>query len=210
MKTNKLSIIILISSSLLLACGGGQETTEEPVAEEKVESVSIKRNINTKLSSINWEGEMMGLYAHSGTLDFNSGEIELADGRLVAGNFEANLSSMNPTDENFDEAKEQTPEKLVNHLSSADFFDVENFPVATFTITSSTDNTAKGMMTIRGVSDEEVVENITMISNEDGTVSLTGTMVFNRKKYDVAFDHPIQEMVISNDVSLSIEVTTEN
>ena len=98
-----------------------------------------------------------------------------------------------------------TPEKLVGHLSSADFFDVENFPTAKFEITSVEGNTAKGMLTIRGISHEETVENIAMTKEGEKT-KITADLVFDRKKYDVLWDSPMKEMLLSNDVKLTVEL----
>jgi polyisoprenoid-binding protein YceI len=104
-------------------------------------------------------------------------------------------------DKNYDAAKGNTAEKLVGHLSSADFFDVANHPTASFEITEVAEDgsSAKGKLTVRGITNEETVKNITLA---DGT--LNGTLTFDRTKYDVAWTHPVKEMLISNDIALVI------
>ena len=200
MKINKLSAATIALSTILFACGNPSETPET-VVEEVVEMEVKKSTINTEKSVINWSGEMLEVYTHSGTMAFNSGEVEIGNGNVIGGSFEANLSSMTPTDENYNEEKEQTAEKLVGHLSSPDFFDIENHPTASFVVSASEGNTVTGMLTIRGKSNEETVENVAITDT-----TLSGTLTFDRKKYDVAFDHPIKEMVLSNDVKLNIEI----
>ena len=79
------------------------------------------------------------------------------------------------------------------------------YPEATFQISSVDGSTATGQMTIRGITHEEKVENI-VISREGDVVRITGDMTFDRKKYDVAWDYPVKEMVLSDDVKLKIEL----
>lgn len=174
-------------------------TTETPTTAE-----AATYTIDPAASTVNWKGVMLKVKEHSGTVNLTQGTLSTANGAVTGGSFTVDLKTINPTDSNF--TKESTPQKLVGHLSSADFFDVSNFPTATFTITSVSGNEAKGTLTVRGKSNEETVKNITL-TESNGTVNATGTLVFDRKKYDVAFDMPTQEMVISNDVELQITLS---
>lgn len=45
-----------------------------------------------------------------------------------------------------------TPEQLVNHLKSKDFFDIAVYPTASFMITGGTTSEVNGTLTIKGVS----------------------------------------------------------
>jgi len=208
MKINKLSVSALAMSVLLFACGNETATTEtadkkimeETTPEEKVME-AVKSTIDTETSSVHWTGEMLGLYAHSGTLTFNSGEVELEGGHLKSGNFEVDVTSITPTDENYKIEEGSTPEKLIGHLSSPDFFDVENYPTAKFEITEVEGDVATGMLTIKDVSKEATVESITVNGN-----TLAGTLTFNRKDFGVSFDHPVKEKVLSDDIALNIEI----
>lgn len=93
------------------------------------------------------------------------------------------------------------PEKLVGHLSSADFFDVANHASASFEVTGSSEDGTSivGNLTVRGITHEETIENVSTINEE-----AKGTLTFDRTKYDVSFSHPMQEMVVSNDIVLEI------
>ncbi len=208
MKKNKIIIAALVLSTAFYSCGNEtahteeETTTPETTTEEVVEVEAEKKSINVETSTINWEGTMVGVYNHTGTVSFNSGEVEMAGGALTGGSFEVNMSSITTTDENYDEAAGHTPDKLVGHLSSPDFFDVENNPTASFVISSVEGDVATGTLTVRGKSNEEKVEGV--VIGEDGSVS--GTLTFDRKKYDVVYDNPAKEMVLSDDVSLTIEL----
>jgi polyisoprenoid-binding protein YceI len=59
------------------------------------------------------------------------------------------MGTINPTDENYSE--DRPKENLVGHLSAPDFFDVANFPTASFVIKETTGSTVSGDLTIRGI-----------------------------------------------------------
>ncbi len=216
----KISVLSVMLAAILAvvftACTGGAKTenaeSEAEGGQEVVEVEAPKVNLSSAAialgeSSVKWKGEMLGVYAHEGTLSFSEGNISVVDDAVTGGSFVVDMSSISPTDENYDEEKTQA--KLVGHLSSDDFFSVEGNPTASFEITSVEGNTAKGNLTIRGKTNEETVENIEVLS-DGGKVVVSGTLTFERKKYDVSWDHPIKDNVLSNDISLNIELIASN
>ena len=105
--------------------------------------------------------------------------------------------------------KNRTEEnKLVAHLKSPDFFDVANFPTATFEIASSEQgtNTVYGNLTIRGITESEVVENVIFDSE---TKSATGTLKFDRQKYGVAYKGSKKDMLVGDEVEMTISLKTD-
>jgi polyisoprenoid-binding protein YceI len=86
-----------------------------------------------------------------------------------------------------------------------DFFNVEEYPTATFEITGSDSASIMGNLTVRGKTNPEKVENV-VISEENGMVKMTGDLTFDRRKYDVAFTHPMKEMVVSDDIVLNVSL----
>lgn len=199
---------IVAVSLCFSSCNTGSKSTEYDTesATEAVESeapgLSGNLAVDTESSMVKWKGEMMGMYAHEGTLKFSEGSITMADGQVTGGSFVVDMSSITPTDENFNPEEGKTKEKLVGHLSSGDFFDVENSPTASFTLN---DNQGNGTLMIRGKEGAESVENIVMVTEGD-QVTVKGKLKFDRKNYDVAFVHPMQEMVLSDDIELDIEL----
>ena len=205
MKTTKLLLTVTAAGTLLFSsCGGEQkhdgETNKETATEESV-SEAVTKSVNLEESSLKWEGKMVGIKAHWGYIDLSEATIEMTGDKVSGGNFVVDMSTIDPQDENYTE--EQTPEKLVGHLSSPDFFDVANHPTASFEVTSASEDgaTLTGNLTVRGITHEETVENVTVA---DGSV--TGTLTFDRKKYDVSWDSPMQDVVLSNDIPLTIEL----
>lgn len=206
MKTkNAIFGMIAIASISLTSCSeSGQKTTTENTAEEKtIEMAPV--TINADMSRVIWSGEMLGVKSHEGTLKLTNAEISIKDGKITGGNFTVDMKSITPTDNNFNPEEGSTQEKLIGHLSSDDFFGVENNPTANFVITSVEGNAAMGNLTVKGTTHEEKVENIAITKSGDN-VTITGDLVFDRKKYGVAWDSPMKEMILSDDVKVKIEL----
>lgn len=205
-------LILGISLSVALAaCGGAEKKTEEKNdAKEaaKTKAAEVVHNdfaITPIESKVIWSGEVLGVYQHSGTVNIVDGEFHAEGEKITDGSFTVDLNSITPTDENFNPEEGKSKEKLITHLSSDDFFDVENYPESTFEIISHNpdNNTIKGNLTIRGNTNEETVTDVTL-DLENNTAS--GKLTFDRKKYDVAFTHPAQDVVISDDVHLEVKL----
>ena len=62
-----------------------------------------------------------------------------------------------------------------------------------------------GNLTIRGITNQETVKDVEVHTVGDVT-AITGNLTFDRKKYEVSFDVPMKDMVISNDIELSINL----
>lgn len=208
MKTTQLFLTTVAAGSLLLAsCGGTQEQTAEAgvetaTTEETVEAKEV--SVDAASSTVNWVGKMIGIKAHNGTINLQEGTLEMEGDKVVGGNFVVDMSTITPLDENYapDGSEQGTREMLVGHLSSGDFFAVEENPTASFEITGTNeDGTVSGNLTVRGKTNQETVTDVKIA---DGTV--TGTLVFDRKKYDVAWDSPMKDAVLSDDIELNIEL----
>mgnify|MGYP001345873603 CR=1 FL=1 len=207
MKKNIL-IITAISTTLALAsCGGGStETaeTEAPATEETTEAVAMSWSVDPAQSNIRWEAGTAGanVYGHYGNIKVRKGALTTEGGNITGGSFVVDMNTIEPTDDGYSE--ENPASKLVAHLSSADFFAVEEHPMANFEITSVEGNNIKGNLTIRGNTNEETIVISDMKMNEDGTMTATGKLVFDRQKYDVAWEHFLEDTVLSDDIELEI------
>lgn len=203
MKKTILSLALLATTSLVFVACDPKEKSE--TTEETAGLPDGTMNVDLAASEVNWEGTMVGLYSHSGDVKLTDGSVIVVDGKITGGNFTVDLTTINPTDENYEPEKDRTPEKLVGHLSSDDFFAVEQHPKATFEITGSDGSTVMGNLTVRGKTNPEEVKNVE-ISEADGKMTMTGDLTFDRTKYDVSFKHPMQEMVLSNDVAMKVKL----
>lgn len=200
MKSTILSMALLAASISFIACDSKESSSSE-TTEETAGLPDGTLMVDTAASDVMWKGSMVGMYDHSGDVKLESGDVTVADGKITGGKFVIDLTKIHPTDENYKEDK--TPEKLVGHLSSEDFFHIEQYPTATFDITGSEGNVVMGNLTVRGKTNPEKVENV-VITEENGQMHLKGDIKFDRTKYDVAFKHPMKDMVISNDIEMNV------
>ena len=152
-----------------------------------------------------WKGVMVGIYSHNGFVSVREGNLFWQGNFISSGYVTIDMQTMSQTDSLY-----KTEEnKLVAHLKSSDFFDVANFPTATFEIISSDRNTNKiyGNLTIRGITNREVVENVFLNGR---TKSATGTLKFDRQKYGVAYNGSKKDMLVGDEVEMTISLNTEN
>jgi polyisoprenoid-binding protein YceI len=195
---------VLFIGVLVTACSGTSSKTEAGSEENKENTGEIiTHNIATDLSTVAWKGTMLGMYSHEGTVPLTEASLTTQGESVVGGKFAVDLSGITPTDANYDEKAGKGPAQLVGHLSSPDFFDVGSFPSASFEVTGSEGSTISGNLTVRGKTNPESVQNV-VFDKETGTA--TGTLTFDRTKYDVSWKHPIQENVISDDIELAIKL----
>ena len=207
MKTKHLFLTTIAAGSLLLAsCGGNHEhaNESETAAEETASVEAVTKTVDPAASTVNWVGKMIGIKAHNGTINLQEGSLTMEGDKVTGGSFVVDMSSITPLDDNYAApgSDQGTREMLVGHLSSGDFFAIEENPTASFEITGANeDGSVTGNLTIRGNTNTETVTDVKIA---DGTVY--GTLVFDRKKYDVAWDSPMKDAVLSNDIELNIEL----
>lgn len=202
MKASKLFLSGIAAVALLASCGGSGEKVEKEVKKEEGHSGTFM--MNAEASEVKWKGTMLGMYSHEGTVDLKYGKLTVENDSFAAGEFVVDLTSINPTDDGYSE--EKTPEMLVGHLSSPDFFDVANHPTAKFVVKSSNGNSITGDLTIRGNTHEETFE---ITKHDMDAHVMEGKLTFDRTKYDVSFKHPAQEMVLSNDIELWVTLKAD-
>jgi len=201
----------ILSSALVLAlavtsCSSKTETAATEKSEEKkVEMEVLSFNLNSNASTLEWKGSMVSIYSHTGTLNITEGSVITENGSITGGKVVIDMSSMKPTDENFDPSKNQTKENLIGHLQSPDFFDVANNPTASFVIKSVNDNILTGDFTLRGVTKEESITLADVKVSEKG-FEATSSFKINRQDYGVIYKSSMADMVLSDDLEITIAI----
>ena len=110
-----------------------------------------KFQIQNASSTVNWTGKkVLGL--HTGTINVESGFLELADGLITGGEIKIDMTSIVVTD--IEDSK--THDEFLGHLQNDDFFSVDKFKTARLEVTGSTpaaDNslTVNGHLTIKDI-----------------------------------------------------------
>ncbi|HRH69741.1 MAG: YceI family protein [Flavobacteriales bacterium] len=214
MKSPVLSVVAL-SALFLVACGPSE--AEIAAAKEKAAADSIAAlaamemtyAVDIATSKVNWTGTMLGVKSHNGTINLTEGFIRTKGGNLTGGDFAIDMKSIAPLDTNYAPAgsKQGTKDDLVGHLSSADFFAVDSFPVAKFSISAVEGNTATGSLSLRGRTNEEKLTDIVLTPNADGTLTATCKVSFDRQKYGAAWKAPMKDVVLNDAIELTVELT---
>lgn len=189
---------------------------EKPVTSEHSEVATTKDGtqfvVDTMNSKVEWKGYKVFKSentSHFGTIKFESGDITVKEGKLESGKFVANMASL--TSEDLKNDKENLG-KLNGHLKSADFFDVEKFPTASFEITKVTPSAEgdfntilDGNLTIKGIT--KPVQFKSNVTVKEGEVTIASEQKdINREDFGVKFQTPAENGVIKNEVTLQINV----
>ena len=216
--TNQMNVSSLsaaaIAALFLVACGPSEAEIAEQKAKATADSLAALAGMEHTYaadlanSKVMWTGTMLGVKSHNGTVALTDGKITTKGGQLVSGSFAVDLNSIAPLDTNYapEGAKQYTKTMLIGHLKSADFFAVDSFPTAMFEISSVEGNVATGMLTVRGKTHEEKVTDIVITENGD-MVTASGNLVFDRQKYGVAWSSGAKDMVLNDNIELSIEMS---
>lgn len=137
--------------------------------------------VNTNKSSVEWLGKKVG-GQHNGNINLKSGYFIMDNNNISKGNIVIDMNSIT----NEDLTNETYNQKLVGHLKSDDFFGVEKYPEASFTVTKST-KFSNGQATLTG---DLTIKNKTESISFD--VTRTGNEYFakleiDRSKFDVRY-----------------------
>ena len=204
MKNTAVITFTFLITLLVSSCGNTETKKIETTLEvQELDSVLQSLNINTSTSSVEWKGVMVGIYSHNGFISIKEGNLIYQGNSITGGSITIDMETMTQSDSLY-----KTEEnKLVAHLESPDFFDVANFPTATFEITSSDLGTNKvyGNLTVKGITDSEVVENVIF---DVETKSATGTLKFDRQKYGVTYKGSKKDMLVGDEVEMTISLKT--
>lgn len=165
---------LLLLAAVVTACGGPEGTkvdSTEAVEEADGMVASAQYVVDPAASVINWEGAKIA-YSHTGTMPISEGKMMVADDKIVGGMFTINVAGM----ENTDIEDPEKSAKLIGHLKSADFFDTEQYPVATFNITSVSP-APEGSDFTHNVSGNLTIKNTSRNIKIPATVEMDGDMV---------------------------------
>jgi len=125
-----------MSAAFFSACTNAPESDKAKTTEAQevsADSTSEVWNIDTNSSKIEWIGTKVTGF-HTGTIPIKDGDINVKGGQVVGGQFILNAKDMVVSGPKGVDAASN--KKLLGHLKSADFFDVEKYPEAKFELTS--------------------------------------------------------------------------
>lgn len=207
-----LSFVAIASLLFLVACGDkGPDTVEANPEAETAQAAATSSTfaLDVANSTLNWAGSYkIGPRAHTGTIGISAGSMNIEGNQIAAGNFTVDMNTIQVTDQTPEEKKNY----LTGHLKSDDFFNVEQFPTATFVVTkvaeATDDSTAthhiSGNLTLRDVTKEITIPaNITMT---DDQITATSNFAINRADFNVKYGSPTHIIDISKDKIINDEI----
>lgn len=159
--------------------------------------------ISTK-SNIHWTGKKV-TGAHDGTIDIKEGQLTFNEGKLTAGTFIIDTTSIRI----LDVTDPGTNAQFAGHLASDDFFSSEQYPTAVFEIITATGNHIEGNLTIKGITHPVSFE-AEITTNGDSLIA-SGKIVVDRTKYDMKFRsgnffQNLGDTLIYNDFDLNVNI----
>jgi polyisoprenoid-binding protein YceI len=167
-------------------------------------------NVSTKDSIVNWSGSKVVGGAHNGTMGVSKGEITWGEKGLVSGEIVIDMNKMT----NLDISSEKYSKKLVGHLKSKDFFEVEKYPTAIFKTTKVQyikDDAYMlwGKMTIKKTTKE--IKFLVNMTEKSGAISGKGEIVLDRTDFDVRygsgqFFENLGDKMIADEIKLGFEI----
>lgn len=191
---------------------GAETTTAQEVATVDAEAATYE--VDTAASAIMWEGAKP-TGKHNGTIMLKNGKIMMEGDAVTAGKFTIDMTSIVNEDM---EGEKKT--NLENHLKGTvegkegDFFNVNEYPEATFEITgvAEKDGTAmvSGNLTIKGKTNN-VTFPATVARDGDSVTIVSGAYSIDRTKWGVnygsksIFDN-LGDRFISDDINLTLKV----
>ena len=222
MKTTFLFAGLFTGLVTCFSCTNAPESDEAKTTEAKTvneESTGESLKVNTSASNIEWVGTKVTGY-HTGNVPLKSGEIYVKNGEVTGGNFIMDLANMDISGPKAVDAASN--KKLLGHLKSADFFDVEKNPEGKFELTSvqpykgdavkdTTDarqeqinkykvtdptHTISGNLTLKGITKNiEFPARITVSGNEAEAVAKFN---INRKDWNIVYAGKPDDLIRDN------------
>ncbi len=199
-------LFTLLMFVLLVSCNMNSNKTVE-TNDSTITAADATYNIKQDESSLVWTGREVSTSSHYGTINFTSGQFEIADGLISQGEFLVDMTSINVQD-----LTGGSKERLEGHLRSDDFFSVESFPTAYLNISGSELISngkwmVNGTLSIKDISHPVLFE---MANTEDGW---NASLVFDRSKYNVKFRsgtffENLGDKLIYDDIELEINLKT--
>jgi polyisoprenoid-binding protein YceI len=185
--------------------------------------------LDTSASKIEWVGTKVTGY-HTGNVPLKSGEIKVNNGEVTGGKFVMDLANMQVLGPKSVDAASN--KKLLGHLKSADFFDIEKNPEGSFELTGvrpyqgaavkdSTDprqdeinkyrvdnptHTVSGNLTLKGVTKN--VEFPARITVSGDNAEAIAKFNINRKEWNIVYPGKPDDL-IRDAVHLGISIRAE-
>ena len=192
-----------------------EENDTMPMQQDPIENGAY--TVQPSDSTVEWEGRktLIANYADSGTINVESGSFNVANGTVSGGTITLDMASIETT---YVTMTALGTAGLTKHLKSPDFFDVEEYPTATFAVIGSEAGEAEGTLNVRGnltiKGHTEAVTIPVKIGMENGRAVVMGSIEVDRTLFDVRFgsgkfSDDLADNVIDDMFSLTFTLTAD-
>jgi len=166
--------------------------------------------IESARSNIDWVGRKV-TGAHNGTIAVREGVLTFNNEELTGGRFAIDTRSIKI----LDVTDPDTNAQFASHLASADFFNSEQYPEATFEITQAEPRGngsyhTNGVLTIKAIA--RSISFDVQIKRNDNRVTASGKITIDRTRFDMKFRSgnffkDLGDTLIYNHFDLDINIT---
>ncbi len=184
------------------AVSATEEPTEKPT--DQTAKHASEKSVLYAFSNADSKLEFVGAKVtgkHDGSFNDFSGNITVPASGVDDGNVKVEIVMGSVESDN---------DKLTNHLKSADFFDVEKFPKATFESTkfekSATGYDVTGNLELHGV--KKSITFPATITQQGDRVTVNADFAINRKDFDIVYPG-MPDDLIKDDVNLKLTINAK-
>lgn len=213
--------VVLFAAASLAACKQNTKTSNEAGQVAQASDSAATYTVDATASTLGWSGSKVVSGSHTGTINIQTGILSFENGELKSGNFTVDMKTIKNTD--ITDAAENA--KLVGHLSSPDFFNVDSFPTATFEITkveklaaadaNGNTHSVSGNLSIKNNTREITFP--AKITTADGSVTATAKTEINRLEWNVMWGNEkdtkarafLKENFLSNIIGININLVAK-
>lgn len=166
--------------------------------------------LDVQKSSVGWTGSktLIKEYFDKGVISFKEGSVVVTGGSIAAGSFIIDMKSL----ATLSTGKGEGESALAGHLKSADFLDVEKYPIATVGIKKVADGVVTADVTLKGITKE--VSFPATISQDGKTLSGTASFTIDRTLWDIRYGSTkffgdLGNNVISDSVQIDLTLVAQ-
>ena len=203
--------LLTLIASLFVACSSPTASTEAGEANEAATAVasSTEYEVSAAESTVTWKGSKPTGDVHMGIVAIKQGKLAMSEGTISAGNFVLDMTQMSVTDEGMDD---ETKAKLLGHLTTADFFEVEKFPTASFLVTGSTADSLMGNLTIKDITKSITVPYTVEVA--EANITAIASFSIDRTQWGVKFNsgnffETLGEYLIDDAVQFDVKLVAD-
>ncbi len=206
MRKDIFSILMIVATGIaIVGCkNNAEETTTNTETAMLTIQNAVKHDVNLEESTIEWQG-FKPTGSHKGTINMLSGSFTTKDGKIQSGSFVIDMNSIKESKDNA---------RFEGHLKSADFFEVEKFPTATFKITGLEEKDGNTLLS-GNLTLKDATNNVTFpitVTNEADVLTVSSEVfTIDRSKWNLrygskSFFDNLKDKFINDDIELKVMV----